>query len=77
MIRVTVFFQAGLKRYGGGNRESEVSLRDGASVDDLVEELGMPEEDVWVVGLNGVLAERSSALSDQDSVEFFEPVAGG
>jgi sulfur carrier protein ThiS len=76
-IRVRVVFQAGLKRYGGGERERDVSLPAGATLNDLVGALGMSDEDVWVVGVNGVLATRETVLGDRDEVEFFEPIAGG
>ena len=76
-IRVRVVFQAGLKRYGGGEREREVTVWAGATLDDLIALLEMSDEDVWVVGVNGELATRETALRDRDAVEFFEPIAGG
>jgi len=30
-----------------------------------------------VIGINGMLARRTTRLADGDRVEFYEPVAGG
>jgi sulfur carrier protein ThiS len=76
-IRVTVALHAGLKKYRDGKLESEVELKSGATVEDLIEELGMAEEDVWIIGVNGILAKRENLLDNGDRVEFYEPVAGG
>jgi len=76
-IRVKVVLQAGLRKYAKGERESEVALAAGATLNDLIQALDMGKEDVWVVGVNGVLARRDSRLGDGDRVEFYEPIAGG
>jgi sulfur carrier protein ThiS len=76
-IRVTVTLQAGLRKYAGGARDQSVSLPIGATLEDLIDRLGMVEEDVWIIGVNGVLAQRGHVLSYGDHVEFFEPIAGG
>jgi molybdopterin converting factor small subunit len=76
-INVKVVLRAGLKKYEKEVGESLVSLEQGATLDDLVKNLEMSDEDVWVVGINGVLAHGESNLEDNDTVEFFEPVAGG
>ncbi len=76
-INVRVLLRAGLKKYGGGEGERVVSLPEGAMLRDLIGKLKMRDEDVWVVGLNGILASGESRLENDDTVEFFEPVAGG
>ena len=76
-IRVRVSLQAGLRKYLDGENERTLERADGATLRDLVEALGMAREDVWVVGVNGVLATRARRLDDGDRVEFYEPVAGG
>jgi molybdopterin converting factor small subunit len=76
-IRVKVVLQAGLRKYGEGVRESMVVLPAGATIGDLIEILRMEEEDVWMIGVNGVLGKRENLLSEGDRVEFYEPVAGG
>lgn len=76
-IRVTVVLQAGLRKYTDGERENKISLPACATIGDLIEKLKMVEEDVWLIGVNGVLGKKGNTLSDGDRVEFFEPVAGG
>jgi sulfur carrier protein ThiS len=76
-ISVRVVFQASLKKYGCGEPERTVTLPTGATLKELIEALEMSGEDVWVVGVNGVLATRENRLNDRDVVEFFEPIAGG
>ena len=76
-IRVSVVLHAGLRKYGGGEQESTIVLPAGATLGDLIEKIGMAEEDVWVIGLNGQLARREATRGDGNPVEFWEPVAGG
>ncbi len=76
-IRVNVVLQAGLRKYGEGTRERTVILPAGATIGDLIGKLRMEEEDVWMIGVNGVLGKRENLLSEGDRVEFYEPVAGG
>ncbi len=76
-IRVDVVLQAGLRKYLDGEIERTIELPAEATIGDLVEALGIAEEDVWVIGVNGLLARRKNRLADGDRVEFYEPVAGG
>ena len=76
-IRIGVVLQAGLRKYLNGEKERTVELPADATIGDLVEALGMGEDDVWIIGLNGRLAGRADRLEDGDRVEFYEPVAGG
>ncbi len=76
-IRVVVVLRAGLRKYLDGESERMIELPAGGTIRDLIEALGMAEEDVWVIGVNGLLAKRESRLADGDRVEFYEPVAGG
>ena len=54
-----------------------VALPEGATVADLIGELGLPEEEVKLVFVNATYRERDHVLSDGDEVGIFPPVGGG
>ena len=55
----------------------EVQLPHGASVRDLVGNLGIPPEEVKLVYVNGRLKNMEYVLSEGDEVGIFPPVGGG
>ena len=55
----------------------DLSLSDGAVVQDAIQHFGIPIKAVHAVFLNGAAAEISSALKDGDHVRLFPPVVGG
>lgn len=54
-----------------------VPIEPGISIDGLLERLGVPLDEVWLVAKNGEQADRDSPLHAGDSLELFAPVAGG
>lgn len=54
-----------------------VELPDEATVGQLLEELTLPEEQVKVVFVNGIIQKEDHSLSDGDEVGLFPPVGGG
>ena len=52
-------------------------LADGAAVGDLLDELGIPADEDLIVGVDGVLADRSTALADGTQVMLVTPMSGG
>ena len=48
-----------------------------ARVSDLLERLGLQDGGVWMVVVNGSMAENTSELHDGDRVELVYPLAGG
>jgi sulfur carrier protein ThiS len=54
-----------------------VTLREGATASTLLEKLGIPEETVKVVFVNGIITSPDRVLQADDRVGIFPPVAGG
>ena len=55
----------------------DVELAPGATVADLVRQLGLPADEVKIVFVNGVVRETDHALADGDELGIFPPVGGG
>lgn len=60
-----------------GEPKRILELKAGPSVGDLFKLLGKPENEVWMVNVNGLLANQEYILKDGDEVALFEPVGGG
>lgn len=61
------------RSYGGVT----VPIEPGLTIDGLLERLGVPAKEVWLVARNGETVKRDAPLQPGDSVELFSPVAGG
>lgn len=80
MITVHTKLFATLRRYQPGLKLGErlsVNLSDGATVEQLTQQLGLPTDEVKVVFVNGVIRPPDHVLSDGDEVGIFPPVGGG
>ena len=53
------------------------TLPEGATIADLIEELGLPEEEVKLVFVNAHFREWDHLLSEGDEIGIFPPVGGG
>jgi molybdopterin converting factor small subunit len=54
-----------------------VELEEGATVDRLVQELELPEDQVKVIFVNNLVRQGDYVLSDGDQLGIFPPVGGG
>jgi len=54
-----------------------VDLPVGATVGQLIEQLGLPAKEVKVVFVNGIIRGQEYVLSDGDQMGVFPPVGGG
>ncbi len=80
MITVQVKLFATLRRHYpdlGIGEAMDIDLTDGATVNQLLDHLDLPEKEVKVVFVNGVVRGRDYALADGDEVGIFPPVGGG
>ena len=80
IMTVYVKLFATLRRYRPGLGIGEafaVELPPGATVGDLLRELGLPEQEVKVVFVNALHREPDHPLADGDQVGIFPPVGGG
>jgi sulfur carrier protein ThiS len=67
-----------LARFSGGRGyEFDLPLRPDQTVAGLLEEIGIPDGEVWMVALNGTKVEASSKPRPGDEVMVFSPVGGG
>jgi sulfur-carrier protein len=81
---VTVKLYAGLSRHLAESQPGlsagaplEVELPDGATVADLIAELGLPEDEIKVTFVNNRTCPRDRQLESGDEVGIFPPVGGG
>ena len=61
------------RTYGG----VPVPIEPGITIEGLLERLGIPAKEVWLVAKNGDTVKRDVTLDAGDTVELFAPVAGG
>lgn len=56
---------------------ASIEIKEGAKVKDLVAGLEVPEEDSFIVAVNGQLVPFNHILKDDDLVRIVPPVSGG
>lgn len=54
-----------------------VTLPEGSTVGDLIRKLDLPENEVKIVFVNGLVKTADDPLSDEDEIGIFPPVGGG
>lgn len=64
---------AGYLPENAGNHE----IKEGQTIDDLIQDLGIPRELVKLIFVNGKKQESTYVLQDGDRVGLFPPVGGG
>jgi len=80
MITVQVKLFATLRHYRPGLGIGEpfpVTLPAGATVEQLIAQVGLPTEEVKTVFVNGLFRGREYVLAEGDQVGIFPPVGGG
>jgi len=60
-----------------GSGFSEVELKEGSTVWDLIAELRLTEEKSLIIMVNGRREEMTTVLQDGDRIGIFPPVGGG
>lgn len=79
-MTVTVVMHGTLRRFlPDGAARATLDLRDGATVSEVLAELGAEtaEHETWLVARNEAIAERDHVLGPGDVLDCFEPLAGG
>lgn len=77
-IEVSVKAYGHLRRFLPDEAEEiSHSVPAGTTLQDLLEDLEVPDEEVWIVSLNGVRAPLSSQVQAGDEVGLFPPIGGG
>lgn len=62
---------------GSKNKRAKISVKDGITVGELLEELKIPREATNVIMVNGVHSNKEHRLSDGDVVSVIPPITGG
>lgn len=66
-----------LQRYLMNKKEVELRLKQGSTVATVFHKLKKPKSEIWMVSVNGKIANENTILNDGDLVAIFEPVGGG
>lgn len=68
-----------LKKYLGteGQKEIEVPLKEGYDVKALLFDLGIPEEEVGMIIVNGSWKDSNYIIRDGDTIEIYPHFLGG
>lgn len=77
-MKIELRLHGNFRKYIGGSHDTlDLEIPDGATINDVLEQLGVEDRDFWMSAVNREVAERTAVLHDGDRVEFFGPVAGG
>jgi len=66
-----------LQRHLRSKKEVELCLEQGSTIATLFHKLKKPKSEMWMVSVNGKIANENTILNDGDSISIFEPVGGG
>jgi molybdopterin converting factor small subunit len=73
-MRITVLLGGNLRNEAGeGCQEFEVELRSGSQVEDLLPRLGLPQDRIKMIMVNGRGATLHTEISEGDRVALFPP----
>jgi len=78
-IELKVALHSDLRKYlpKGQTGPKTVHLQRGATVLDLMTELGIPDSEIVTIGIDGELGQKDSVLHDHADVAMFTPMEGG
>lgn len=78
MVQVQVLLYATLRSFGpGGKGDFLLEMPAGSKVIDIINKLGIPQVEVKLAMVNGVLKDVNYVLVSGDRIGFFPPVGGG
>lgn len=79
LMKVVVKLHGETKRYVKNlvGDSVETDLPDGTTVQQMLDHLGVADEDVWMSAVNKTVVKPEHVLADGDAVEVFAPVQGG
>ena len=78
-MKITVKLHGETKRYVKNlvGDSIETDVQPGTTVGQLLDHLGVADEDVWMSAVNKSVVKSEHVLADGDGVEVFAPVQGG
>ena len=76
-MRVKVRLFGELIKYGPAKEEFWMDVSSGSTVQDIIDELNIPKNEIWFVTVEGVHVNYEHVLNEKDEIMIFEPVLGG
>jgi molybdopterin converting factor small subunit len=79
-MKIEVALYATLTQYlppGAQNRKAAIEVRDGATIREVMTQLGIPQNHPNMLLVNGKHAGDDTALRDGEVLSVFPPLAGG
>ena len=76
-MRVKVKLLSVFAQHAREDAEGRTTLKDGATVQDLAEHLGLPLDLVRIITVNGRQVHLDAGLAEGDEVYLFPPALGG
>lgn len=80
MAKITVKLFASFAKFnpsGAKGAAFDMTIAQGDTVDQVIEELGLPPDDVQIISVNQVVVKSDCQLGDGDTVNIFPTIAGG
>ncbi|MGE5850970.1 MAG: MoaD/ThiS family protein [Candidatus Methylomirabilota bacterium] len=79
-MKIEIALFATLSKYlppGAQNRRAVIEVKDGSTVRDVLNQLGVPAELPNILLVNGRQAPENTVLKDGETLSVFPPLAGG
>jgi len=76
-MKVRIEVSSSLKRYTKGKTCYELDVEQGTKAIDAIKKLGIPEEEVGIISVNGVKAEEDYIINENDKINVFPVIIGG
>ena len=76
-MRVEVELFGELRSLSKNGSKFELVIEKGATIGELLSEIGVRDEDSWSAAINGQVAYADTALTDGSKVIVFPPIQGG
>jgi molybdopterin converting factor small subunit len=77
-VKVIVKVFGPLKRFLPGKAETlSADVASGTTISALVQLYNIPDDEVWIVTVNGKKVDPGQVLNEGDEVGLFSPVGGG
>jgi len=76
MIQINLKLFVTLVRYLPPNND-KFNIKEGTTVEMLIKDLGIPEDSVKLIFVDGKKQDKTYCLKDNDRIGLFPPVGGG
>ncbi|MBI3536032.1 MAG: sulfur carrier protein ThiS [Chloroflexi bacterium] len=77
-MQITLKLYGNIKRYAPNQKENaSVEITNGMTIRALLDQLGVPDPQVWLSAVNDNVVDDTTVLKAGDVLEVFEPIGGG